>query len=35
MNIVKKNIDEVLIIAPRVFKDERDYFFKELFSERV
>ena len=33
MNIVKTNIDGVLIIEPRVFKDSRGYFF-ESFSQR-
>ena len=33
MNIIKTNIDGVLIIEPRVFKDERGYFF-ESFSQR-
>ena len=33
MNIIKTDIDGVLIIEPRVFKDERGYFF-ESFSQR-
>lgn len=33
MEIVKTNIDSVLIIEPRVFKDSRGYFF-ESFSQR-
>ena len=33
MEIIKTEIDGVLIIEPRVFKDERGYFF-ESFSER-
>ena len=33
MNIVKTNIDGVLIIEPRLFRDARGYFF-ESFSER-
>ena len=33
MEIVKTNIDNVLIIEPRVFKDSRGYFF-ESFSRR-
>ena len=33
MNIVKTNIDGVLIIEPRLFRDSRGYFF-ESFSER-
>ena len=33
MNIIKTSIDGVLIIEPRVFKDERGYFF-ESFSQR-
>ena len=33
MNIVKTEIDGVLIIEPRVFKDSRGYFF-ESFSQR-
>ena len=33
MNIIKTNIDGVVVIEPRVFEDERGYFF-ESFSER-
>ena len=33
MNIITTNIEEVLIIEPRVFKDSRGYFF-ESFSQR-
>lgn len=33
MNIVKTNIEGVLIIKPRLFRDARGYFF-ESFSER-
>ena len=33
MEIIETNIDGVLIIEPRVFKDERGYFF-ESFSQR-
>jgi len=33
MNIVKTNIEGVLIIEPRLFKDERGYFF-ESFNQR-
>ena len=33
MNIVKTNIEGVLIIEPRVFKDSRGYFL-ESFSQR-
>ena len=33
MNIIKTDIDKVVIIEPRVFKDERGYFF-ESFSQR-
>ena len=33
MQIIKTNIPGVLIIEPRVFKDERGYFF-ESFSQR-
>ena len=33
MEIIQTNIDGVLIIEPRVFKDERGYFF-ESFSQR-
>ena len=33
MEIIKTSIDGVLIIEPRVFKDERGYFF-ESFSQR-
>ena len=33
MNIVKTNIDGVLIIEPRLFRDACGYFF-ESFSER-
>ena len=33
MNIVKTEIDGVLIIEPRLFRDARGYFF-ESFSER-
>ena len=33
MNIVKTEIEGVLIIEPRLFRDDRGYFF-ESFSER-
>ena len=33
MNIIKTNIEGVVVIEPRVFEDERGYFF-ESFSER-
>lgn len=33
MNIIKTNINGVLIIEPRLFRDSRGYFF-ESFSER-
>ena len=33
MNIIKTDIDGVLIIEPRVFNDSRGYFF-ESFSQR-
>ena len=33
MNIIKTNINGVLIIEPRLFRDARGYFF-ESFSER-
>ena len=33
MNIIKTNIDGVVVIEPRMFEDERGYFF-ESFSER-
>ena len=33
MNIIKTDIDGVLIIEPRLFRDSRGYFF-ESFSER-
>ena len=33
MNIIKTDIDDVLIIEPRAFEDERGYFF-ESFSQR-
>lgn len=33
MNIIKTDIEDVVIIEPRLFKDERGYFF-ESFSER-
>lgn len=33
MNVIKTNIDGVLIIEPKVFKDTRGYFF-ESFSQR-
>ena len=33
MNVIKTAIDGVLIIEPRIFKDERGYFF-ESFSQR-
>ena len=32
MNIIKSDIDGVLIIEPRLFRDARGYFF-ESFSE--
>ena len=33
MEVIKTNIDGVVIIEPRIFKDERGYFF-ESFSQR-
>ena len=33
MEVIKTNIDGVVIIEPRIFKDERGYFF-EPFSQR-
>ena len=33
MNIIKTEIDDVLILEPRLFSDSRGYFF-ESFSER-
>ena len=33
MEVIKTNIDGVEIIEPRIFKDERGYFF-ESFSQR-
>ena len=33
MEAIKTNIDGVVIIEPRIFKDERGYFF-ESFSQR-
>ncbi len=33
MEVVRTNIDGVVIIEPRIFKDERGYFF-ESFSQR-
>ena len=33
MNVIKTAIDGVVIIEPRLFKDDRGYFF-ESFSER-
>ena len=33
MKVIKTNINEVLIIEPRIFKDNRGYFF-ESFSAR-
>ncbi len=33
MEVIKTNIEEVVIIEPRIFKDERGYFF-ESFSQR-
>lgn len=33
MNIIKTDIEGVLIIEPRLFRDARSYFF-ESFSER-
>ena len=35
MNIIKTDIDGVLIIEPRVFKDERGYFFESLMRKLV
>lgn len=34
MNIIKTDIDEVLIIEPRIFEDARGYFF-ESFSQQI
>lgn len=33
MNIIKANVEGMLIIEPRLFRDARGYFF-ESFSER-
>ena len=33
MEVIKTNIEGVVIIKPRIFTDERGYFF-ESFSER-
>lgn len=33
MNVIKTNIDGVVIIEPRIFEDARGYFF-ESFSQR-
>ena len=33
MEVIKTNIDGVVIIEPRIFKDERGYF-SESFSQR-
>ncbi len=33
MEIIKTNIEGVVIIEPRIFKDDRGYFF-ESFSQR-
>lgn len=33
MNVIETNVEGVLIIEPRLFKDARGYFF-ESFSER-
>ena len=33
MNVIKTNIDDVVIIEPRIFEDSRGYFF-ESFSQR-
>lgn len=33
MNIIKTNIEGVLVIEPRLFRDARGYFF-ESFNER-
>lgn len=39
MNVIKTNIEDVVIIEPRVFADERGYFFESysqhIFEERV
>lgn len=35
MNVIKTNIDGVLIIEPRLFRDARGYFFRELQRARV
>lgn len=34
MNVIKTNIEGVYILEPRIFKDERGYFF-ESFSQRL
>ena len=33
MNVIKTDLDGVVIIEPRIFNDDRGYFF-ESFSER-
>ena len=33
MNVIKTGIEGVLILEPKVFKDERGYFFESLTRE--
>ncbi len=35
MNVIKTDIEGVLIIEPRLFRDARGYFFRELQRARV
>mgnify|MGYP002661043215 CR=1 FL=1 len=35
MNVIKTDIEDVLIIEPKVFGDERGYFFESFSSKRV
>lgn len=35
MEIIKTNIEGVVIIEPRIFKDDRGYFFESFFSKRI
>lgn len=35
MDVIKTTIEEVVIIEPRIFKDDRGYFYESFSQKRV
>ena len=35
MEVIKTDIEGVVIIEPRIFKDARGYFFESFFAARI